>query len=802
MRLIYTILLVSLSIACYGQSKKAFLEAAEKAVLEENYYAALTYLDEALEYNPEDPDVLFRSARAAQEWDALAVAERKFSYLIDTLNAEDYPDARFYLAQVRQKLGNYDQAQTDYELYLTENGGDDEMMTAIANKELKALEWAQSMIEKEDITFKLDLVEGDINSSYSDFGAIELDEDLYFTSMKYEEEKPDDRPALLFSKILKAENGENPIEWSDEINERNTVIAHTTFNADASRVYYTICEYETTSTLTCDIYFRTINPDGSFSDAMSVGAMVNDTASTSTQPNISTHPSTGEEILYFVSDREGGKGGMDIYRAKLNSDGTAMSPENLMDINTKDNEITPFFHDASQTLFFSSRGYMSLGGYDIYKSDLKGSSFTKPENYGVPANSSYDDVYFTINEQESKAYLSSNRNGTQYVDGDNEACCFDIYRADIEHVDLFLNALTFDKHTSEALPGTTVYLIDAVTGTEIAEITNNKSNEHLLALKRNKEYLVVANKENFYPDTITLSTKGVTASDTIIKKLYLDSDFYSLTLNSFDSKTREALNGATVTIIDLTDPDKPNLVETNELSNDFFFQLDPEREYKILVTKPGYRDETLFISTKAERNPGGRTIHKDVYLLKPELDTYLPLSLYFDNDRPGRNSKSTATNASYSSLFDDYMGQRDRFKKKYAGANNGSADIDAFFDNEVQRGYSLLQVTLGVLAKELALGEVIEIEIKGYASPLSETKYNLVLGQRRVNSVRNEIMQYGGGQLRKYLESGQLVITDISFGEELAESNVSDSRSNKKQSIYSPEASRERRVEIISVTKK
>lgn len=802
MRTIYTILLLALSMVCMGQSKKAFLEAAEKATLEKNHYAALTYLNEALEYDEQDADVLFRAARAAQEWDALLQAERKFSYLIDTLNAEDYPDARFYLAQVRQKLGQYEQAQTDFELYLTENSGEDEKLTAIANKELKALEWARSMEDKTDLSFDLNLLEGGINSSYSDFGAIELGDDLFFTSMKYEEEKPDDRPALLFSKILKAENGENPIEWDDNINERNKVIAHSTFANEGSRVYYTICDYVNMTELRCNIYFRDISEDGSFSPATSVGAMINDTMSTATQPNISTHPSTGEQTLYFVSDRDGGKGGLDIWKAKLNSDGTAMTPENLADINTMENEITPFFHDASQTLFFSSRGYMTLGGYDIYKSPYKGSEYETPVNYGMPANSSYDDVYFTINDDESKAYLSSNRNGTQYVDGDNEACCFDIYRADIEEVELILNAMTFDKYTSEALPGTTVYLIDAISGELIAEHTNNKSNEHLLPLKRNKDYLIVGTKDGFYPDTIAFSTRGISSSDTIVKKLFLDSDYYSLSVNSFDSKTREALNGATVKIYDLTDPNAPVLVETNELGNDFFFQLDPEKEYKIVVSKPEYREETLFISTKAADNPGGRNIKKDVYLFKPELDSYLPLSLYFDNDLPDRNSRSTQTSAVYSQLYDNYMTQRDRFKRKYKGGATGEQEIDAFFDNEVQRGHSLLQVTLGVLARELQQGQVIEIQIKGYASPLSEAKYNLVLGQRRVASVRNEIMSYGGGQLKKYLDAGQLIITDISFGEELAKSNVSDSRSNRKLSIYSPEASRERRVEIISVTKK
>jgi hypothetical protein len=82
---------------------------------------------------------------------------------------------------------------------------------------------------------------------------------------------------------------------------------------------------------------------------------------------------------------------------------------------------------------------------------------------------------------------------------------------------------------------------------------------------------------------------------------------------------------------------------------------------------------------------------------------------------------------------------------------------------------------------------------------LAANRYNLALGQRRVSSIKNEIARYKGGIFMPFLESGQLVITDISFGEELAPENVSDRSSDKRSSIYSVEASKERRVEILSI---
>ncbi len=806
MRKIYIFLFLSISLTAFGQSKKAFLDAATQAELKDNYFAALSYYDEALEFDEKDEDVLYKSATAARHWEALTVAENKYSKLIDTLNSQSYSDARFYLASVRQKLGKYDAAKMDYELYLSENSGDDEKLTAIANKELKALEWASSQQENADEGFKIQILGGNVNSPYSDFGAVKVDEDLYYSSLRYEETEPEEKPSKLISKILKSEKDGNGEIIDDEINMDLKPVAHTAFNLDHSRMYYTLCEYKTEAALRCDIYFREMNPDGSMSGAMSIGTEINDSSHTSTQPNIATDLKTGEETLYFTSDRVGGKGSLDIWYAKVNSDGTVGSPTNAGNINTAQNDITPFYHNNSGILYFSSRGYLTLGGYDIFSTQMSSTGFTSAENVGMPANSSYDDVYFTLNGDEDEAYFSSNRLGSQYVDTQKEACCFDIYRADIENVDLFLNGLTFDKLTSKELAGATVTVIDAITGEVIGTITNDDGNEHVIPLRKNKDYIIVADKDNYYPDTIQLSTKGVMVSDTIIRKLYLDSDYYALDLNTFDTKTRESLIGATVTLIDITDPNNPNVVQVNTLSNDFHFLLDPNKKYKIIASRPDYIDETLYISTMPGANPG-RIIKKDVFLFKPELDSYLPLMLYFDNDQPDKNSRSSLTDKVYSNLHSDYMNRKSVFKSEYGGgaseSDRGSAEneIESFFSGDVESGYNKLQTMLSVLAKELQLGQRIEITIKGFASPRFEPKYNLVLGQRRVASVKNEMLSFQGGVLRSYVNSGQLKVIDVSFGEELAPSNINDNLRNEKLSIYSPEASKERRVEIISVTK-
>jgi len=106
-----------------------------------------------------------------------------------------------------------------------------------------------------------------------------------------------------------------------------------------------------------------------------------------------------------------------------------------------------------------------------------------------------------------------------------------------------------------------------------------------------------------------------------------------------------------------------------------------------------------------------------------------------------------------------------------------------------------------ILEQYLKEGLTFTIYLKGYTSPLASNDYNLALGKRRISSIQNEFKHFRDAILWKYMETGDLVVTEKSFGEETAPPTVSDDRKNTRKSIYSPEASRERRVEIIEIQK-
>ena len=120
-----------------------------------------------------------------------------------------------------------------------------------------------------------------------------------------------------------------------------------------------------------------------------------------------------KNMVFFVSDRDGGLGGKDLWMIKKLDNGSWSSPQNLGEpINTEYDEESPYFHSDGKTLYFSSKGHSSIGGLDIFKSELdKELNWTSPKNMGYPINTVNDDLSFVPTVTGNKAYFSSVRNG-------------------------------------------------------------------------------------------------------------------------------------------------------------------------------------------------------------------------------------------------------------------------------------------------------------------------------------------------------------------------------------------------------
>ncbi|MEL6988398.1 MAG: hypothetical protein AAGK97_11270, partial [Bacteroidota bacterium] len=246
--------------------------------------------------------------------------------------------------------------------------------------------------------------------------------------------------------------------------------------------------------------------------------------------------------------------------------------------------------------------------------------------------------------------------------------------------------------------------------------------------------------------------------------------------------------------------------KSNLKSNDYSFALAQGKSFRLEVLKNGYLTETLLVNTAVEEPVISlKALLARVPRPLADLEGLLPIKLYFDNDEPDRKTIATSTNKSFSDAFNAYYQKKDDFKRLGSRGLGGDdkviaeSKINNFFDAEVKYGQERLLYFINLMVAHMDRGEKIDIIVRGYASPLAKADYNQALSQRRVSSIRNEIARYRGGLMKRYLDSGQMTIRLVGFGERSSASGVSDSARDVRKSIYSVEASRERRVEIDAV---
>ena len=223
----------------HAQTKNAFMKKAEEAFVEKDYHAAFTYFQNALRFDSSQTDLLYRTAEAARNFNSFTMAEKLYQGVVDQDSTNQYPDAQFWLAEMKNKLGKYKEAADLYDLYISENSGGLNFRGEIARIRKEAATWSETIqnTEREDV--EINSVLGAINTPYSEFGAYRQGEDIYYSSLRFEQEDDEEKGVKrLYSKILKrAENGEpSPLEGG--FKDSLVHVAHSAFTADGSKIIF------------------------------------------------------------------------------------------------------------------------------------------------------------------------------------------------------------------------------------------------------------------------------------------------------------------------------------------------------------------------------------------------------------------------------------------------------------------------------------------------------------------------------------------------------------------------------------
>ncbi|RKZ24795.1 hypothetical protein DRQ20_06360, partial [bacterium] len=187
------------------------------------------------------------------------------------------------------------------------------------------------------------------------------------------------------------------------------------------------------------------------------------------------------KVLFFVSSRSGGVGGIDIWFSVKNKDGRWSEPVNPgPPLNSEYDELAPFLHPDGKTLFFSSNRPEGLGKFDIYKTVInwEDTSFSEPINIGSPVNSENDDIAFTIPASGDYGYF------VRTVKSKDGKFHFDIFRVVLPEAIRPVRPVTMvkgvikDKSTGKPVSGAKVIIENLETGEIFAETYTDSMGEY------------------------------------------------------------------------------------------------------------------------------------------------------------------------------------------------------------------------------------------------------------------------------------------------------------------------------------
>lgn len=217
--------------------------------------------------------------------------------------------------------------------------------------------------------------------------------------------------------------------------------------------------------------------------------------------------SPDKKILYFSSNRPGGKGGKDLYMSR-NVNGKWQKAENMGSlVNTAGDELAPFIHADNNTLYFTSDGLQGYGGSDLFIMRRKNADeWNAPENMGYPINTIENDGSLFITSEGVDAYYASDRSDSR---GGLDLYRFELRKDLRPSKTLWVQGQVFDKKTKNGLPST-VELIDLKNNVTISKIQTDEQGYYLITLPVGKDYAFNVNRRGylFYSDNFLLAEKS------------------------------------------------------------------------------------------------------------------------------------------------------------------------------------------------------------------------------------------------------------------------------------------------------
>jgi len=295
-------------------------------------------------------------------------------------------------------------------------------------------------------------------------------------------------------------------EWQEgkEMKEVNTDLNEgaQTVSADGKLIVFTACNRDE-GLGSCDLYFSEVK-NGRWTKPENIGLPVNSNKWES-QPSLS---SDGNQ-LYFASNRSGGQGKNDIWMSERSSRGNWSKPVNLgKEINTENEDQSPFIHQDGETLYFMSKGHPGMGQHDLYYS-RKGSDgkWGTPVNLGYPINTKASEGALVISLDGETAYFASDRKTFDETDastlfdseqgGETDLYSFQLYEDARPQPVTYVKAKVFDASTNKPIAANLDFMDLSTNKAHVSSKTGNDG-EFLVTLPMKKNYSLNVSKDNYF----------------------------------------------------------------------------------------------------------------------------------------------------------------------------------------------------------------------------------------------------------------------------------------------------------------
>jgi outer membrane protein OmpA-like peptidoglycan-associated protein/tetratricopeptide (TPR) repeat protein len=524
-----TLLFLTVSSNLSSQSTQKFEKYYKKSLVyfnEKDYLNAEAYLNKAIKENSSYSDayailgdLYFKKKEYSKALDNYFKA--------DSINSENY--LKFKMAESYFMLGKYKKAKILYQAYLGHTPS-----------YYKGAKTAHSRIKNCD--FAMDAMDNSI-----DFNPSNLGKGINTAGYEYNPVVSTDGRSLIFTTvkdkhgrkvedfyISEFRNGKwqqaEPLPGS--VNTSENEGAHC-ISIDNKFLFFTACGRQE-GFGSCDIYVS-IKVDGKWSKSVNLGRNVN-SSSWDAHPALSPDGTT----LIYSSTRPGGKGKKDLWSIKFKN-GSWGIPKNLSELNTKGNEVTPYFHADGKTLYFSSDGLPGMGGTDFFVSyfDEVTNHWGEPINLGYGINSPRDEYSLMVARDGKTAYFASDALKGY---GNMDIYTFQLNKRVRSANTAYLKGRIVEMSNKKNIPNSTLVIVDLKSSKQIKSVFVEKGN-YKAVLPVGGTYAIVASspKHLLYSETFDFM------KDTVAN--FLEKDFklrrlrrgQKMNLNNVNFKFNESI---------------------------------------------------------------------------------------------------------------------------------------------------------------------------------------------------------------------------------------------------------------------